>query len=201
MHRVLAAALILLSVACATTEIQSSWRNPEAGAIRFEKVVAIVLSKDATTRRVAEDRLAQASPSGRVVASHTFLPDSELGDVEAMKLRVQEGGFDGAVVMRAVGKEKRETVVPGAPLPPMGAPHNNLWGFYGMGWSGAYTPGHVQTDTFVDVETMVFSVRDEKLVWAGRSETMNPRSVPALVDEVAAAVRRELVSAGLLPGS
>lgn len=116
-------------------------------------------------------------------------------------MRVTQAGFDGAVVMRAVGKERRETFVPGAPLPPMGAPYNNLWGYYGYGWSGAYSPGYVQTDTFVDVETMVYSVRDGKLLWAGRSETLNPRSVPELVDDVAAAVRKDLVSKGLLPGS
>lgn len=191
--------LAMLAAGCATTQIQSSWTDPSAESIHFDKVVVFALAKDPATRRIAEDELVRGSPSGRVVASYTFVPDAELGDVEAVKQKVLARGFDGAVVMRPVGTQTRTTVVPGAPLPPFGSPYSNLWGYYGYGWPGAYAPDTVRTDRYVEVETLVYSVSDDKLLWGARSETMNPASVNELVDDVAKAAREDLRKQGLIP--
>lgn len=184
---------------CGTTQIQSSWKDPSAGEIHFRKVAVFALSKDPATRRIAEDALVQGSPSGAVVASYTFVSDAELGDVDAVKRKVQEAGFDGAVVMRPVGTQTERTVVPGTPLPHFGAPYGSLWGYYGYGYPGAYTPDAVRIDRYVEVETLVYSVPDQKLLWGARSETMNPSSVDELVDDVAKAAREDLRQQGLLP--
>jgi hypothetical protein len=191
--------LAALAVGCATTQIQSSWTDPSADSIHFDKVVVFALAKDPATRRIAEDELVRGSPSGRVVASYTFVPDAQLGDVAAVKREVLARGFDGAVVMRPVGTETRQTVVPGAPLPPFGSPYTNLWGYYGYGWPGAYAPDTVRTDRYVEIETLVYSVPADKLLWGARSETMNPASVNELVDDVAKAVREDLRKKGLIP--
>lgn len=191
--------LLLVCGACATTRILSSWKDPSAEGIRFQKVVVIGLAKNPATRRIAEDRIVQGSTAGQVVASYTFVSDAELGDVEAVKAKVVAAGFDGAVVMRPIGTQVRQTVVQGAPLPPFGAPYGTLWGYYGYGWPAAYAPDVVQTDRYVEVETLVYSVPDAKLLWGARSETVNPASVNALVDDVAKAVREALREQGLIP--
>jgi hypothetical protein len=49
----------------------------------------------------------------------------------------------------------------------------------------------------VSVETNVFSVPDEKLLWSGISESFNPQDVARTVDEIADAVSRELRQQGL----
>ena len=54
------------------------------------------------------------------------------------------------------------------------------------------------TDHYVLVETLVYSVENEQLVWAGRSETMNPSSASSLVDDVAKTVAAELRAQGLI---
>ncbi|CAG0961459.1 hypothetical protein MYXO_00783 [Myxococcaceae bacterium] len=196
---VLLASLTALTLACASTQILGSWKDPSATEVRFEKVVVFALAKDPTTRRVAEDRIVEGSPAGRVVASHTFVADADLGDVDAVKAKVVDAGFDGALVLRPRGTETRETIVPGAPLPPFGSPYGNLWGYYGYGWPGAHAPDTVRTDRYVEVETLLYSVADQKLVWGARSETMNPASVNDLVDAVARAARDDLRRQGLLP--
>ena len=191
--------LAVLAMGCATTQIQSSWKDPSADAIHFQKVVVFALAKDPSTRRIAEDELVRGSTSGTMVASHTFVSDAELGDVPAVKQKVKAQGFDGAVVMRPVGTQTRQTVVPGTPMQPFGAPYSSLWGYYGYGYPGAYMPDTVRTDRYVEIETLVYSVPDEKLLWGARSETMNPSSVNELVDDVAKAAREDLRKQGLIP--
>ncbi len=184
----------LLLWGCATTRVKDSWSNPAAGKIEFQKVVALAIAGDATMRRSLEDALVRAAPRANVVAAYTFVPENELRDTEAIKRRVTEAGFDGAVIFRVVGADKRQTYVPGS----YASPYYSTWGYYGYGWNTMGTPGYVRTDTYVDVETMVYSIADDQLVWAGRSESLNPSSAPALVEDVVKAVAADLRQKGLI---
>ena len=50
----------------------------------------------------------------------------------------------------------------------------------------------MRTDTIVSVETLVFSLEQDKLVWAGMSETTNPDKVASFIDELVKGVAAEL---------
>jgi hypothetical protein len=56
----------------------------------------------------------------------------------------------------------------------------------------AYSPGYVQRDTVVALESNVYSVKDDKLLWASRSETINPGTAQELVDSVLDATVKEM---------
>jgi hypothetical protein len=62
-------------------------------------------------------------------------------------------------------------------------------------------PGTSRTDTQVGVETRVYSLPQNKLVWAGESRTTNPENVNSLISEVASAVGRQLQREGLIDQS
>ena len=51
----------------------------------------------------------------------------------------------------------------------------------------------------MEIETNLYSVKDDKLIWVGVSETFNPASVKTAVKEIAAAVVADLRKKGLLP--
>ena len=56
----------------------------------------------------------------------------------------------------------------------------------------------LQTDTIVSVETLVYSFVQDKLLWAGMSETMNPSRADELVRELAGKVASQMEKEGLL---
>jgi hypothetical protein len=62
----------------------------------------------------------------------------------------------------------------------------------------SYSTGSVQTDTLVSIETLIYSLNKDKLLWAGTSRTSNPESLSHLVDEVSDAVAREAIQQGLI---
>jgi hypothetical protein len=46
-----------------------------------------------------------------------------------------------------------------------------LGGYYGHGWGSAWSAAEIRTDTIIIVETLVYSLRQNKLVWGGQSKT------------------------------
>ena len=72
------------------------------------------------------------------------------------------------------------------------APYGTWWGYYGYGWGMAYSPGYVQRDTVVSLESTVYSVKQDKLLWASRSQTVNPETATQLIDSVLDATVKEM---------
>jgi hypothetical protein len=61
-----------------------------------------------------------------------------------------------------------------------------------------YAPGDLITQVDICVEVLVYSLDQNKLVWAGQSSTSNPRSAEKLVREVVKKVAAEMKKAGLI---
>ena len=190
------AALVL--TACATTTFTSTWKAPDAepvGPMTGLKVVAFVVVKNDTMRRAAEDALAaELTKRGAVgIAGYTIVADmSNEAKAKALLLR---SGAAGIVSMRPVGREQEVVTSPSA----YGSHYGPYWGgYYGHGWSGAYSTQEVHVNTIVSVETLVYSLKQNKLLWAGQSRTTNPEKVDSFVREIAGEVAKEMKKAGLL---
>jgi len=188
--------------ACATsTSFKSSWRNPVAQSFSFspeDKVLAVVVTDEQSLRHGAEASLARALTARGVqgIPSYTIIPQEMLADKEQSKAAAQRAGAVGAVVMTVIGQDKALS----ASTPVYGAGYyGSFWGSYwGWGW-GYARPGYIRTDTLVYVETLVFDLRQqEALVWAGRSESTNPKNVDSFVQELVGKAARELRKQGLV---
>jgi hypothetical protein len=198
---VLAAAGLLALGGCATTAFQSTWRNPEAQPVKLEgrKIAAVVMTRNPDNRRPAETALAdEITRRGAIgIPSFTILKQENPADPATAQKELAESGVDGVITMRVLARNEETTYVPNQWT---AVPHYNSWsGYWGYGWRQVYEPGYLQTDTFVSVETLVYSVVQDKLLWAGMSETINPSRADALVRELAGKVAGQLEKEGLLP--
>ncbi|MHA1190472.1 MAG: hypothetical protein ACTSSQ_08500 [Alphaproteobacteria bacterium] len=59
-------------------------------------------------------------------------------------------------------------------------------------------PGYVTEDTIVHLETNVYRVEGEKLVWSGKTETFNPKNTNTLISELAKTILNELAKSNLI---
>lgn len=198
----LVGAVALAAVACASTTFNSSWKAPGAGPLNFKgkKVAALIVSKEEGVRYGAEDALArEITALGAVgMSAYGLIPKELTQDKEKAKAFLEKAGVAGVVAMRVVGKDQQLSSSPSAYY---GGPYYaTFWGggYYGWGWGGVYDPGYLRTDTVVSVETLVYSLEQDKLVWAGRSETTNPSKVAAFIHELTAAAAREMKKQGLV---
>jgi hypothetical protein len=179
-------------VACASTQITSTWRDPAIGPVQFRKVIGIALSADDTLRRIAEDEFVRAVGPTIGIAGYAVVPDEELSDRDAVRARVQAAGVDGAVVFRLASVETQERWVPPTS-------YGNAWGYWGYAAPMVYAPGYMTTDRTAVVETNAYNVADARLVWAARSETLNPSNARALIDDVVRVVVANMREEKLLP--
>jgi hypothetical protein len=198
----------LLIAACATTTFKGTYTNPDAKALSFQrgdKVLAVVVSTDETVRRSAEDALAsELTHRGMTgVPAYTILPTELAKDSAAAQAAATLAGIVGVVSMRAV-KVGKETTTTSTGMY-SGPGYATYWGgghygygYYGYGWAAPYNQTYTQTDTIVTVETLVFDLRQDKLVWGGLSETTNPDKIEALIEELVVAAATELNEQGLV---
>jgi hypothetical protein len=163
----------LMIAACATTDILSTWRKPGVERLTFNKVVVVSTVKDEALRRQTEDQLvAQMAPTPAVPSYP-----------EELMAALKKSDCDGALVMNLKSVDKEATWVPGAG---------------GYGYWGWYDPGYVQVDTYVRIETKIYRLPSEELLWAATSRTANPTSTRSLVNEVSSTLRTELRDEGLI---
>lgn len=182
-------------VSCGSTRVVTRWQDPSVSVtpIVFTKVLAMVIAGDQALRRAGEQELCRQVERAPCQPAYLSIPDSALRDVDAVKAIVRKEGFDGAVVFRVAGEREQVTYVPPSYGP-------GFWGYYGHA-RVAYDPGYYRSDQVVRVETSIYSIREDKLLWVGTTDTVNPDSVAGLVKDVAKAVRKELEREGAVPAS
>lgn len=205
-RRWMIAGLLLVLPACgSSTKFIDTWANPNIDApIRFEKIVMIAITQDQSIRRTAEDQMVRNVTRAEAVPSFQLMPGEQAKDPEYAKRIFKEEGFDGAVTMRLVGVNEETTYVPGqyVSAPYYGSPYygypGGFYGYYGYSYGVVYEPGYTVTNKIVVIETNIYSITDDELLWTGRSESVDPGSVRALIDEIVVALARTLTEQGLI---
>ena len=178
------AALSLAALAsCAgTTQLTSSWADPASANRGFKKIVVVGATPKNATRRMYEDQFAADLQARGVtgVQSYTFAAEGQI-DKDAAAAKLKEMGVDGVIVTRLVDKETVQTYYPptyssvAAPAPYYGG----WYGYYSMGYSYMSSPGYVAEDHVFRIETNLYDLQNDKLVWSGLTEsTLSSGSAP-----------------------
>jgi len=190
LSRVLACLLLATLAACASTGLAESWVDPDTKELpRFQKVFVAYVGADAAAQRLAEDALERRLKSVEVLKCYALFPDARELDPARLKLDLRARGCDGAVVMR-LARVEQEISATGAYPTPYHSFHS-YWGY------ASPATMDVRTDEIVHVETNVYSLADDKLIYTARSESFNPSSTAGLVDEIAEAIGEDLRDKGL----
>jgi hypothetical protein len=129
------------------------------------------------------------------IASYRIVPREELKDPEKARAWYERAGAEGVVAMRLVKSDKRTTWEPSTWSTPY---YSTLWGYYGYGWGAVYDPGVTRTDMVAVVETLIFSVPQNKLLWAGVTESTNPKDAPRIIKDIVTGTVKEMTKQGLI---
>ena len=191
------AAALSVSLA-AKTRFSSVWQSPDAATISFagKKVAALVIDKDDSLRVAGEEALVRELNARGMngVASYRMMPKELAQDPVQAKTWYEKAGVEGVVAFRVVNDDRRRTYVPATWTSTY---YTSLWGYYGYGWGAVYDPGYVRDQRIVSLETLIFSVPKNTLVWAGLSETENPKDGQRVVTEVVKEAVSEMRKQGL----
>ena len=194
--RAAVAILALMAAGCgATTKFVSTWKNPEVAPIpkaKGQTVIACVAVEDKYIRHDAEDALVAAlnKRGQKGIPSYTLLPPG-LKDEALAKAAFEKSGAKAVVVMRPIAADQQVSVSTTSVY--AGPYYGGYWGgYYGYGWGRPYSATTVSTDTILIVETLFYSLEQNKLIWSGQSKTTNPSEVGSFVRELVEAAAWEM---------
>lgn len=190
---------IILLHSCSSTQITSSWREPDKSVTvdHLQKVLVVALFNNETNRHKAEDQMALYL-NGKGVVSYQYLDKNfDKKDEDALREKIKRDGFDGAVTMRLVDVDREKIYNPGntSYYPSY---YRNFSGYYYRSWSYYSTPGYFSTTKTYTIEMNVYSIKEDKIIWSGLTETTDPDGVQKMTDEVVKVVYKKMVSEGFV---
>ena len=190
--------IAMLVAACATTQIQATWKDPSYQA-RPSRIMVIGIAKNPVSRRIFEDEFVQQlnAHGTKAVASYTVVPDKREGDHALVAAKLAQLGADTVLITRLVSKKTVQVYVPGtAYYPP---PFYRTWpDYYGYGYEVMYTPGYIAESEYAVIETNLYEATNNKLIWTASSESGMSGSDQKLIKSYIGIMVKTMVEQGLL---
>jgi hypothetical protein len=185
--------LVLLLSCSSTTKLTSVWRD-DGYQNHPKKMMIIGGLKNPENRRIFEDEMVkQLKALGTdAVVSYTAIPERTEVDRDTITAKMNELGADAVLIARVVDKKTVLTNVPGTVSP--GYPG------YGGGWHGyyAYSQSYKVQDEFAVLQTNLYDLKTDKLIWTAVSETWITENNESLIRSFTKVIIDRLVSDKML---
>lgn len=185
-------------VSAAKPKFTSVWKSPDAYSVNFagKKLAALVISGDESLRISGEEALVRelTARGFQAVASYRIIPAPVLKNTEEAKGWYEKSNVEGVIALRPVKKEARTAYNPGTWVSPY---YGTMWGYYGYGWGSVYIPGSVDRNEVIIVESTIYSLPKNQLLWGGVSETKDPKTLQKFIGDLVKASVEQLQEQGL----
>ena len=180
-----------------STQIEKTWMEPGSSVTPGpdHKTLVVAMVKDETSRRVIEDQLVKRMKSA-AVPSYSLLTTEMIkaASEEALTKIVLDGKYSHILLMRLADIEKETSYVPGT----MSGYYGGYGRYYGYGANIYSSPGYYTTDKNYFIETTIYSVEPNKLLWTGTTKTVNPSKIDKAVNDIADVVTAKMKEDGFL---
>jgi hypothetical protein len=199
LHYLSFAFFIALLFSCNSTRITNSWRDPDKQLHKgdWKKVLVVALLRNETNRHRTEDEMVKYL-KGKGVTSYNYLGEQfNQNDEAALRKKIKEDGFDAAITLRLIDVEKEKVYTP---------EQRYMYPVYYTDFSRYYqrnlvyynTPGYYTVTKKFIIETVIYSIPDDKIIWSGITETYNPEGVEKLTNEIANAIHKKMLDEGFI---
>ena len=165
----------LVLVACATTDVESVWKD-ETRIEKLDKVFVLAVVKNPTYRDSIEYGIVNIlnGETLRAVPTLDSFPNIDQIDKDKASRMSKQYGIDGVLLARLVDR-KVETVYVGGPSYYDGFYGNRYRGgwynYYGAGYNAFNAPGYVTENYISTVETVIYDIATDKVLWSAITET------------------------------
>jgi hypothetical protein len=179
----IAIAAVYLAGCGPSQKVTTSWKSPEMPNKQYKTMFILAMIENQSARNIIETDLAKAAEAkGMKVfkSSEVFAPSFQSGKLPGKQEiidKVRSLGCDAMLATALVDKQSETRYVPGTTTyAPYGGYGYGWGGYYGYGMS-TYNPGYYTTDKTYFMETSIFDVETEKMIWSAQSEAYNPSSI------------------------
>jgi hypothetical protein len=133
------------------------------------------------------------SSNGYITADDDYDKKNE----DNIKDKIKLDGFDGAVTMRLIDVDKERIYTPGN-ISSYPLQYRTFSGYYYRTWANYSTPGYYTTTKTYNIEINVFSIKDDKIIRTGLTETTDPSGVEKMTADVVKTVFKKMKKDGFI---
>jgi len=178
-------------------EVTTTWNGRGHRPISFDRVVAIVATSNEPLRRAMEDRLVDHFATGE--ASYRALAEIAADDVASVRRALDEDRFDSAIIMTIVQADSLPlSLIAIAPKTRHPFPAQTFVEQWERVWHPPFDPAFVQPRRLIAIEIQIYSLTDDRLVWAGRGDPGDAKTLVSLGESAVRNLTRELAREGLI---
>lgn len=198
---VLLISTVLLLLSCANTKITQSWAEPD-NKKSYNDLLIIGIGNSEQTRRAYESYFVEElrANGSEAEASYKLIKSSEKIERETVKKAIEGLEIDGVIITHMVAVDEETIYRPGTNYAYAG------YGGYGRGMYGYYphvnsyvsSPGYYTTHETYTLETTLYDIKTEELVWTARSSTFSPESVDEVIVDLTKLLINDLKEKSLI---
>jgi hypothetical protein len=186
---------------CSTsTQLVSVWEDENYREEPFRQLLVIGLAKTESVRRAFEDHFSsQLGKRGtEAVSSAKILPMGQLIDKETIKKALEGSNLDGVIISRVVSIDDQKEIVQGQAQIVKQTYYDHFNQHYVTVYQQEQTPATVNEKKVISIETSLFSVKSEKLVYSAATETFDPVDAEDVIKSLSKLIIKDLHEAGFI---
>lgn len=183
---------VFLIISCAGTELTHKQVNEAYIGKPVSNILVIAITGNEDSRRLFERKFVTQLKSAGVEAISSEDAISMPADLEMKKETilnaVNQFKNDAVIITHLIDKEEKEAYTRG------NEGHRGYYGFYHSRYlySYAHDPGYSRTSKTIRLETNLYDVKTEKLMWSGQSKTLSKDSKDQIINDVIKIVINDL---------
>ena len=176
-----------LVISCAGTELTQKQVDDAYKGKPVSDILVIAITGIERKRRLFEERfVAQLKSVGvDAISSEKAIPmpaDLKLKKEDILNA-VNQYENDAVIIIHLIGKEEKEVYTRGDSV------RGGIYGFY---HSRSNHPGYSAESATVRLQTNLYEVKTEKLIWSAKSKTWSPDSTDRIINDVIKALINNL---------
>jgi len=205
----------LLAVSgCTNTKLIQTWSDPNNEA-SYKDIMVVGISDSEQTRRAYESFFVASLQDMGIESLASF---TLINHKDELKLKKEKGSFrtivesaikgseiDAVLVTHVVSIEEEDVYRPSLDYQPVyGQPYYNgsyygaMYGYHGYVTTYVQQPGYYTEEKTYTLESNLYDVKTEELVWTTRSQTFAPDSIEQTVHDVSGLIIADLASRKLI---
>lgn len=197
----LAAALVLsLLASCSNTKITSVWMDQKKAGTSYNDILVIGIAEEQHNRRLFEEEFtAQLTAAGiESEVSYKMLPEGISITRETVSEAIEGKNIDAVIVTHLVAVKEETVYRQNMDYRPTYGYYDGLYSYYPHVHTYVHNPGYYTTHDVVMLETNLYEVKSEELVWSAQSRSFAPESAKEVIDDLVKLVIKDLKEKGLI---
>ena len=198
---ILLVSTIFLLFSCANTKITQSWAEPD-NKKSYNDFLMIGIGESQQTRRAYESYFVEEliANGTEAVASYKLIKSSEKIERDTVLKAIEGLEIDGVIITHMVAVDEETVYRSGAShsYARYGGYGRSMYGYYPHVNSYVSSPGYYTTHETYTLETSLYDVVTEELVWTARSHTFSPESVDEVIVDLTKLLIKDLKEKGLI---